>query len=361
VSRSATTVHRRRVVRIGDRSLLWRPRPVVLGAGLGAAALVLVAVSVTRGDFTLPLVDVLAVLAGGGDPTQQLVVLELRLPRALTGALVGAALGMAGAVTQSVTRNPLGSPDVLGITYGAGAAAVAVITLAGTGAPAVAASWSAAPWSLPAAAVLGGLLTAMAVYLLAWRDGVDGYRLVLVGIGIGALCAAVTSWLLIRADIVEAARASVWLTGSLNGRGWEHVTPLAVTLAVTGAALLAAGNTLGLLAFGEDTTRALGVRVQTGRAVVIVLAVVLTSVATAAAGPVAFVALVAPQIAVRLIRAATPPLAISALTGAVLLLLCDLTARTALPVELPVGVVTAVVGAPYLIYLLLVSARKVAA
>jgi len=360
VSRTATTVHRRRVIHLGDRSLLWRPRPVVLGAGLAAAVLMLVAVSVTRGDFTLPLLDVLSVLAGGGDATQQLVVLQMRLPRALTGALVGAALGMAGAVTQSVTRNPLGSPDVLGITYGAGTAAVAVITLTGASVPVMAASWTAVSWSLPAAAVLGGLVTAAAVYLLAWRDGVDGYRLVLIGIGVGALCAAVTSWLLIRADIVEAARASVWLTGSLNGRGWEHVTPLAITLAVAGAALLAAGSTLSLLAFGEETTRVLGVRVQTGRAVVIVLAVVLTSVATAAAGPVAFVALVAPQIAVRLIGAATPPLATSGLTGAVLLLLCDLTARTALPVELPVGVVTAVVGAPYLIYLL-VSARRVTA
>ena len=356
MSRTAVTVHRRRIIRSGDRSLLWRPRPLLLGVGLGAALLVLVAVSVTRGDFTLPVLDVLAVLAGGGDPMQQLVVLELRLPRALTGVLVGAALGMAGAVTQSVTRNPLGSPDVLGITYGAGAAAVAVITLTGTGVPAVSASWS-----LPAAAVLGGLLTAAAVYLLAWRDGVDGYRLVLIGIGVGALCAAVTSWLLIRADIVEAARASVWLTGSLNGRGWEHVTPLAVTLAVAGAALLAVGNTLGLLAFGEDTARALGVRIQTSQGLVVVLAVVLTSVATAAAGPVAFVALVAPQIAVRLVGAASPPLAISGLTGAVLLLLCDLAARTALPVELPVGVVTAVVGAPYLIYLLLASARRVTA
>ncbi len=354
MSRAATTVHRRRVIRNGDRSLLWRPRPVMLGAGMVGALVVLVAVSVTRGDFTLPLPDVLAVLAGGGDPVQQLVVLDMRLPRAVTGALVGAALGMAGAVTQSVTRNPLGSPDVLGITYGAGTVAVAVITLTGGAVPGIAASWG-----LPAAAVLGGLLTATAVYLLAWRDGVDGYRLVLIGIGVGALCAALTSWLLIRADIVEAARASVWLTGSLNGRGWEHVAPLAVTLAVTGAALLTAGNTLGALAFDEDTARALGVRPQAGRGVVIALAVVLTSVATAAAGPVAFVALVAPQIAVRLVGAATPPLATSGLTGAVLLLLCDLTARTALPVELPVGVVTAVFGAPYLIYLLLASARRV--
>ncbi len=357
MSRTATTLHRRRVIHVGNRSLLWRPRPVLLSVGMAAAVLLLVAVSVTRGDFTLPLSDVLAVLAGGGEAMEQLVVLQMRLPRALTGALVGAALGMAGAVTQSVTRNPLGSPDVLGITYGAGMAAVAVLT--GTGMSAVAASWAAASWSLSAAAVVGGLLTATAVYLLAWRDGVDGYRLVLIGIGVGALCAAVTSWLLTRADIVEAARASVWLTGSLNGRGWEHVTPLAVTLAVAGAALLAGGNTLGLLAFGEDTTRALGVRVQTGRAVVIVLAVLLTSAATAAAGPVAFVALVAPQIALRLVGAATPPLATSGLTGAVLVLLCDLTARTALPVELPVGVVTAVFGAPYLIYLLLVSARRV--
>jgi iron complex transport system permease protein len=341
------------VLRVGGASVLWRPRVAAVGAVLLALLVLLCAVSVGRGDHVVPLGDVLAVLTGGGDPLQRLVVLELRLPRALTGALVGAALGLSGAITQSVTRNPLASPDVLGISAGAGAAAVAVIVLGG-GTVAGTAQWV----GLPLAALAGGLLTALAGYLLAWRDGVDGYRLVLIGIAIAALGTATTAWLLTRARITDAAQAFAWLTGSLNGRDWHHVVPVAAALLVCAVAAAPLARTLDALRFDDDTVRALGVRAEVGRAGLVTVAVALAAVATAAAGPVTFVALVAPQIALRLVRSSAPPLALAALLGAVLLVACDLVSRTVLPVELPVGVVTAAVGAPYLLLLLLRRSRR---
>ncbi|MET7952156.1 iron chelate uptake ABC transporter family permease subunit [Micromonospora sp. NPDC005324] len=354
--RPARADRRIRVLRVGDRSLVWRPPVAAAAALLLTVLLAIAALGMLAGDIPLSPTEVLAVIKGGGSPLDRMVVMELRLPRLLTAVGVGAALGLSGAVTQSVTRNPLASPDVLGVTAGAGTAAVAVIVLGGG----EAAGWLA--WlGLPAAALGGGLMTAALVYLLAWRDGVDGNRLILIGIAVGALCLSVTAWLLTRAKITDAAQATVWLTGSVTNRGWEHVTAVAVALLLAGGALFAAAHTLDVLRFTEDTARALGVRLQAGRVRVVVLAVVLAAVATAAAGPVAFVALVAPQLAIRVVRVPGPPLLLSALLGAVLVAGADLAARTLLPVELPVGVLTAVLGAPYLLALLLSQARKVTA
>jgi iron complex transport system permease protein len=360
----------RRALRVGPVSTVWRPRALAVGTGVTAVAALLLVLGVGRGDFALPVGEVVRVLAGGGDEVNRVVVLELRLPRALTGALVGLALGISGALTQAVARNPLASPDLLGITAGASTAAVTLIVLgagaagaAGTADAATAGATGAAVelltlLGLPLAALVGALVTAAAVYLLAWREGIDGLRLALVGLGFSALGTAATSYLLLRADLAQATQATVWLTGSLNARGWEHVVPLAwATLIVL--ALLAAGRRhLTVLQFGHDTVRALGVRVQLSLALVVLAAVVLAAAATAAAGPVAFVALMAPQIALRLVRSAGPPPLVSGLTGAALVLAADLVARTVLPVELPVGIVTAAVGAPYLLYLLVAHNRR---
>jgi iron complex transport system permease protein len=256
--------------------------------------------------------------------------------------LVGAAFGVSGAIFQSLARNPLASPDVIGITGGAGVVAVALIVLAGAGATVV-----------TFGALAGGLLAAALIYGLAYRRGVLGYRLVLVGIGMAAMTTAITQYLLTRAGIYEAQRAMVWLTGSLNGRGWENVWPLVVALALLASPTLGLGRSMRLLELGDDTARGLGVRVEPARAGLMACAVVLVSVATASAGPVAFLALVAPQIARRLVRAPGATLVPSALTGAALLVWSDLIAqRIFAPTELPVGVVTGVIGAPYLLYLL---------
>jgi len=324
---------------------------------IGATAMVLVAaVNIARGDFPLTILEVLATLVGAGDAASEFIVLELRLPRTLTGLLVGAALALSGAITQAIARNPLASPDILGVTAGASTVAVAVIVLGGAGTGTL-----MAQVGLPMAALVGGLATAAIVYGLAYKQGIEGYRLVLVGVGVGAVASSLTSWMLVRAEIWEAAEATVWLTGSLNARGWEHVVPVALALAVLVPAALLLAFGLGVLQLGDDTARGLGLRINLVRGALILVAVGLAAVATASAGPIAFVALVVPQICQRLVGSARPPLLASAVYGALLVTTADLIARTVLPVELPVGIVTAVLGAPYLLYLLARRNREVTA
>jgi iron complex transport system permease protein len=334
-------------LRIGPLSGLVRLRIVVVSL-LGVAALALMlAVNIAVGDLPLSIEQVLSVLSGGGTRAQQYVVLDLRLPRTVTGILVGIALGLSGAITQTVTRNPLASPDILGVTAGAGAAAVLVVVLGSTTAGA-----AVTAVGMPLAALLGGMLTAALVYVLAWRRGIEGFRLVLVGVAIGASATALTSWLLMVAEVSDAARATVWLTGSLNGRGWQHVVPVAAGLAVLLPAALLSSFALRALHLGDDVAGGLGSRVGRERAAAIVVAVALAALATASAGPIAFVALVVPQICRRLSGAERPPLLASAIFGALLVLTADVIARTVPRSELPVGVVTAILGAPYLMWLL---------
>jgi iron complex transport system permease protein len=343
----------RQPVRVGPVSTVWRPRAVLVPVVLAVVALLLAAVDVGRGDYPIGVVDVLRILAGGGEHADRFIVVELRLPRALTALLVGLAFGLSGAILQSVARNPLASPDILGITQGAGVGAVALIVLGGGALGGI--TGLVGP---PVAALAGGLLAATAIYLLAWRQGVSGFRLVLVGIAVSAVLSSLISYLLVVADITEATQATVWLTGSLNGRGWEHVVPVGLVVAAVGVLGVAGTATLAALRLGDDSARALGVRLQTGQAGLLGIAVLLASVAVAAAGPIPFVALVAPQVALRLVRSAGPPLLAAGLTGAVLVVASDVVSRTVLPVELPVGVLTAAIGAPYLLYLLARRTRR---
>jgi iron complex transport system permease protein len=345
---SALTVHRlpgRTAVRAHGASVVLRPRAAGVAAALALAAVAVGCLSLALGDYALPLSDVLRALVGQGDPGAVLVVQRLRLPRVLVGLLVGAAFGLAGALTSSVVRNPLATPDVLGVTAGASAAAVAVLML----------GW---PVPLPLAALAGGLAASLLVGALAWRDGLDGPRLVLIGIGLAAGAASLTSFLLVRAKLDDAQRAVAWLTGSLNGRGWEHVRPVLLALLLLAPLALALGRGLGALRLGDDVARGLGTRVTALRVALVAVAVALAAVATASAGPIAFVALVAPQIALRLARTSGPPLVASATAGALLVVAADLFARNGLAAlggpatELPVGAVTAVVGAPVLLWLL---------
>lgn len=347
---SGPAVRGRRTVRLGRVSGQLRPRLIAVVAALVLLAAFLTALSVALGDLDLSILEVLGILAGGGSGGDRFIVLGLRLPRALTGLLVGLALGVAGAITQSVTRNPLASPDVLGITAGASVGAVAMIVLAPAG---------AALLGVPTAALLGGLAAAIAVYTLAWRQGVDGFRLVLIGIAVSSFGTSLTTWLLVQTELNDAATATVWLTGSLNGRGWDHVVPVALTIAVVMLCIGPAVFALRALSLGDPIAAGLGVRPQRARFLLLFLAVALASVATASAGPVPFVALVAPQLTLRLTRTAEPPLLTSGLLGGCLLLAADVIARTALPVQLPAGVVTAVIGAPFLLHLLRRRIREV--
>ena len=318
------------------------PRVAATIAALAAAAVVLAVVALGTGEYPVPLPDVVATLLGGGTRQTSFIVETLRLPRVVDGLLAGAALGVAGGIFQSLTRNPLGSPDVIGFTAGASAAAVAQILLFGGGAGATA-----------AAAVAGGLITAVLVYGLSFKGGVQGYRLVLVGIGASAMAVALTDFLISRADLEEARGAQVWLNGSLNGRSWEDLAPLALGMAVLLPLVAALAPALRTLELGDEAATALGVRVERTRAALVVAGVVLTAFATAAAGPVPFVALAAPQIARRVTRASGPGLAAAACMGAVLTLAADLVGQRLGPgFAVPVGLVSGVLGGCYLIWLL---------
>lgn len=317
-------------------------RAVAVSVALLGMTAVVFAWSLSVGDFPVPLPEVVATLLGRGSEDSDFIVGELRLPRGLTGLLVGAAFGMAGAIVQRLARNPLASPDIIGINAGAAAAGVFVIVVLGhTGV------------EVTAGALGGALLAGAAIYLFAYRKGVTGYRLVLVGVGVSAVLMAVTEYLLTLATIEDAQRSILWLTGSLNGRDWAHVRPVSVALAVLMPLAVALSRQLRTLELGDDIARALGVRIEVTKACLVVVGVSLAAVATASAGPIGFVALVSPQVARLLVGTRSAGLLPAAACGSLLVLAADLVARRLFaPTELPVGIATAAVGAPYLLWLL---------
>jgi len=323
-------------------------RPVLAGTALALVTLALAVVAIGSGDYPVSPREVVDTLLGGGTQATSFIIETLRLPRVLCALLVGAALGVSGALFQSLTNNPLGSPDIVGFTQGSATGALVVITILG-----------GSGLEVSAGALAGGALCATLVYALAYKRGVSGYRLVLVGIGISAMALAANDYLLTRARIEEAVQATVWLVGSLNGRGWEHVRPLAATLVVLLPAALLLARPLRLLEMGDDAARALGLRVEPARVAIVLVAVALVAVATTAAGPIGFVALAAPQLARRLARLANPGIATSALMGAALLLASDIVAQR-LPneMQLPVGLMTGMTGGVYLAWLLVAERRR---
>lgn len=292
-------------------------------------------------SFSLP--EVMAAVFGLSDnPQAGMVIHRIRLPRTVTAIGVGLCLGAAGATFQSISRNALGSPDIIGFTTGAATGAVAQIIL-----------FNAGPAATALAAIAGGLLAAAVVYGLSVRGGVSGgYRLILVGIGIGAMLGAVNTLLLLKGNEDLALQAQMWLSGSLAARTWEHAVPVAVAVVLLLPVLLVQGRSLGLLEMGDDVARALGVRVEASRLTSMAAAVGLTAVATAAVGPIAFVALAAPQLAARLTRSVQVPLGTGALMGAALMVACDLlTQRLPISAHVPIGLMTGLVGGCYLLWL----------
>jgi len=331
----------------GGLSVRLDVRALVVVLLLLAAALAASVVLIGTGDFPISAGDVLKTLMGDGNAGQEFIVNELRLPRVLVGLLVGASLGLGGALFQAVSRNPLGSPDILGLGQGATAGALTVIVV-----------FSGSAGDITVGALVGGLGAGLAIYLLAWKQGVHGYRLVLVGIGVSAILTAVNGYLLTKSTITEAAQAVVWMTGSLSGRDWEQVWPLLWLCAVLVPLVLCNARALRMMEMGDDVSNALGVRVERTRALLMVAAVLLTASATAAAGPVGFVALTAPQLARRLTRSPGPNLLPSLCMGAALLVMADLLSQKVFGADqMPVGVVTGVLGGVYLLWLL-VTERK---
>ncbi|MFI6734088.1 FecCD family ABC transporter permease [Nonomuraea sp. NPDC050451] len=322
-----------------------RPRVIVVCLGLAGAAFLAFCLGIGLGEVPLGLGEVIQALVGAGDPGTAFVVGELRLPRALTGLLAGAAFGVSGALFQTMTRNPLASPDMIGVTQGAGLAVVAGIVMGAGG--------------LQVLGFAGAVVVALLTYLLAWRRGASGYRIVLVGVGVSWMCTSATEYLMVTTGNFQAQQALGWLFGNLNGRDWGHVAPLALALAVLVPAALLLGRWTRALQLGDEVAVVLGAPVQAARLTLLLTGVALVAFGTAAAGPVAFVALAAPQIAQRLARTAWPPPLAAGLAGAFIVLAADVVARLLIPdVELPVGVVTGVLGAPLLLWLLARARRR---
>ncbi|MFI5731661.1 FecCD family ABC transporter permease [Kribbella sp. NPDC051587] len=334
-----------------------KSRTVVLSLVFAALAIAVALLSLSIGTSKVPIADVIDVLLGGGRRGQRLIVLDLRLPRVATGLLVGIAFAVSGALLQTLSRNALASPDIVGVNSGASAGAVAVIVLAGSGGGNI--SGFAGRVGIPLAAVLGGLLATVVVGALSVQRGqVDGGRVVLIGVGIAAAANSLVAWMLVIGDVNDAGRAAAWLAGSLNSREWSDAVPVLIAVVVLLPVAIMFNRDLSAMVLGDDVASSLGVRVARIRLLLLIVATVLAAMATAGAGPIAFVALVAPQVALRLTRMERPPLVTSAMLGAVFVVLADLLARNGLgwlhlgPYELPVGVITAAAGAPYLLHLI---------
>ncbi|MFB7636079.1 FecCD family ABC transporter permease [Streptomyces sp. NPDC056149] len=345
---TGTPGRRARAVRTaGGLSLRLDARAVLVGSLLLAVALAAAVALIGSGDYPMTPSQVLSTLTGGGTTGQEFIVHELRLPRVLVGLLVGAAFGLAGAVFQAVSRNPLGSPDMLGLSQGSSVGALIVIVWFHGGTFAVAGG-----------AVAGGVLTGLAIFLLAWKRGIHGYRFVLVGIGAAAMLYAVVLYLLTKGTIYDATRATAWMTGSLSGRDWTQVWPLAAVCAVLVPVVLLQARPLRMLEMGDDAAAALGVRTERVRITLLLAAVILVAAGTAAAGPISFVALTAPQLARRATRSPGPNLLPAALMGAALLVGADWASQRLFGADqLPVGVLTGVLGGGYLLCLLVIERK----
>ncbi|PZT73561.1 MULTISPECIES: FecCD family ABC transporter permease [unclassified Streptomyces] len=288
---------------------------------------------------------VFAVLTG---TEHSVVIRDWRLPRVLAGLVFGAALGVAGAVFQNLTRNPMGSPDVIGLDAGAYTGALVAITvLSGTSA------------QLAIGSVAGGLVVAAAIYLLSLEHGFSGLRLVVIGIAVNAMVTAINSWIVLRAELEVAIAAVGWSAGSLNGVGWEDLGIPFTVIAVLLLLMTTRAHAMHQAALGDPIAVTTGVGLDRLRLLMVLVGVGCTATVTAVAGPIAFIALAAPQIGRRLAGAAGIPLLPAALTGAVLLQGADLLAQMLLaPVALPVGVVSTAIGGCYLIWLLTKEVRR---
>lgn len=312
-------------------------------AGIALAALALLVVwAVTLGSFVIPFGDVFLAMIGRGTEDTEMVVRSLRLPRVLVAVLMGACLAISGTIFQGIARNPLVSPDIIGISSGATLFAVTWMIL-GIGPAAL----------LPLAAFVGAVVSAGVVYGLSWKHGIAMNRLILVGIGVGAVVSAGSTYMTVKFPIEITRPAIVWSMGSIYASQWDDVALLAVSLAVLGPLAVVLMESLRTLQFGDTVSRSLGVSLERTRLTLIVVGCALAAVSVALAGPIGFVALIVPHMARMIVGPPTGSvLVFTALLGAIMLLASDMVAQHLLPVTLPVGVVTGAVGAPYFLYLL---------
>lgn len=305
----------------------------------------IILLSLCLGEEFIALPQVILALFGRGDQSSLFVVEILRLPRVLMAAMVGAALASSGLVLQSMIRNPLASPDIIGITGGASAAAVCFLSFFAT---AMGIVW------LPIFAISGALLAALLIYVLAWNSGVTPMRLVLVGIGVSSAMGAVTTFVIAASPLSTSITAYIWLTGSVYGASWVEVKALLPWLLVSWPLALYLARRVNTQELGDQVATGLGISVQKLRLSLLFLSVVMAAPAIAYAGAVGFVGLIAPHIARRFVtRSFALLLPISALVGACLVMLADLCGRLLFqPLDIPAGVFVSAIGAPFFIYLL---------
>ncbi len=319
--------------------------PPVLALAL-LAMLAAMVVNIGVGEYPIPPLDVVRTVLGlpTGNEDYSFIVNTLRLPRMLVAALVGLALGISGAIMQGLTRNPLADPGILGISAGAGLVAVTLIVVVREVPAGV----------IPLAAFAGAVTVAALIYLLAWRGGDSPIRLILVGIGLGAICHAATTLMITFGDIWDVQRALIWLTGSVYGRSWTEFWSIAPWVAIFGPLALLLARDLNALNLGEEVARGLGSPVALRRGLLLMTAVALAAATVAAAGTIGFVGLMAPHIGRRLVGPDHSGLLPTAgVIGALIVVTADLAGRTLFaPVELPVGLLIAVIGAPFFIGLL---------
>jgi iron complex transport system permease protein len=343
---------RRVPLRTGGASFRVDLRAVVVVLVLGVVSVAGIIANVGYGEYPISPADVVRALLGieAGDENYDFIVNTLRFPRALVAFLVGAALAISGAILQGLTRNPLAAPDIVGVNAGAGLAAVTLIVVFPSASSAL----------LPPVAFGGAFAVAVLLYLLAWRGSSSPLRLILIGIGLGAIATALTTTMIVFGDIFQVTRAIIWLTGSVYGRTWEHIYSLLPWLVIFLPLSFALSRHLNVLNLGEEVARGLGSRVEVERGVLLLCSVALAAAAVATAGTIGFVGLMAPHIARRMVGPAHGGLLpASAMTGGALVVLADLLGRVSFgAVEIPCGIITAAVGAPFFLYLLYRNRNK---
>ncbi|MBM7660341.1 iron complex transport system permease protein [Bacillus mesophilus] len=324
-----------------------RRRFILVNVILVIIALALCCTMLMLGNTIYPVQDILRVLLGEEVKGATFAVGSIRLPRMVAGVFAGFAFGVAGTVFQTMLRNPLANPNVIGITAGSSAAAVFCIIVL-----------QASSTVVSIASIFGGLATVIIIYLLSRGSSFSIGRLILIGIGIQAMLSAVISYLLLIGQLYDIPTAMRWLSGSLNGAKMENLYPLIVTVLIFTPVIVALGKRLDVLELGEQAATSLGIHTDKTRLLLIISSVLIIALATATTGPIAFIAFLAGPIAKRLVGAGFSPIIPAGLVGIILVLASDLIGQFAFVARYPVGVVTGIIGAPYLLYLLIRMNRK---
>ena len=334
----------------GKLSFLMDQKATVTFSILLIITFLVFVVSTGSGEMKINPLTVVSVLFGGGPEMEKLIITSFRLPRIIVALMVGISLAVAGGILQGMIRNPLASPDVLGITGGAAAAVVSFLAMFSDKNHSLTVSIA---W-LPLAAFIGATVVGFLVYFLAWKNGVSPIRLVLIGIGISALTQAITTLTMVMGPIYQASQANIWITGTVYGSNWKNVTILVPWTVIFVIIALALARTINIQELGDEVATGLGGKVQKHRFLLLMISTALIGGSVAFAGGIGFVGLMAPHMARRLVGSSFGALLpASALIGGILVMVADLIGRTLFsPLEVPAGVFTAGIGAPYFIYLL---------